>query len=182
VQQELSAPATAIMGYAEMLMQDAAQAGRVQLIDDLKRILDASGALHRLIESLLDPATARPIDDADDPAELRRTLRHDLRTPINAIKGYAEMLREDAADTGAELFVVDLDKLLREATLILERIDGLVTFRVDDAQLEETPRTPRWGGGAGRHGCEPGQGGPQADGERGRPSRGEIQPDSGRGR
>jgi hypothetical protein len=50
VQQELSAPATAIMGYAEMLVQDAVQAGRGQLIDDLKRILDASGALHRLIQ------------------------------------------------------------------------------------------------------------------------------------
>jgi signal transduction histidine kinase len=42
VRQELSAPAIAIMGYAEMLMDDAVQAGRGQLADDLKRILDAS--------------------------------------------------------------------------------------------------------------------------------------------
>ena len=38
VQQELSAPAIAIMGYAELLMDDAVQANRGQIIDDLQRI------------------------------------------------------------------------------------------------------------------------------------------------
>jgi class 3 adenylate cyclase len=127
VRQELSAPAIAIMGYAEMLMGDAAQSKRDQVADDLQRILDASRNLHRLIQHLLDPsAVLRPADA--DLTEYRRTLRHDLRTPINAIKGYGEMLREDAADEGADALVADLDKLLGEATLLLDRIDGLVTF------------------------------------------------------
>src|SRR5262249_31987032 len=59
------------------------------------------------------------------------------RTPINAIRGYAEMLREDAADEGADTFVADLDKLLNEATLLLGRIDGLVTYSGGDALLLE---------------------------------------------
>lgn len=116
------------MGYAEMLMDDAVQAGRGQATDDLQRILDASRNLHRLILSLLDPASIHRADGNADQAEYRRMLRHDLRTPINAIKGYGEMLREDAADGGAETLVADLDKLLGEATLLLDRIDGLVTF------------------------------------------------------
>ena len=128
VRQELSAPATAIMGYAEMLMDDAVQAGREQFTDDLQRILDASRALHGLILSLLDPATIHPTVGSVDLAEFRRTLRHDLRTPINAIKGYGEMLREDAADRSSESFVADLDNLLKEATLLLARIDDLVTY------------------------------------------------------
>lgn len=133
VRQELSAPAIAIMGYAEMLMDDAVQAGREQIIDDLQRILDASRNLHRLILSLLDPATVHQAAARSDLDEYRRTLRHDLRTPINAIKGYGEMLREDAADAGAETLVGDLDKLLGEATLLLDRIDGLVTFSGGEA-------------------------------------------------
>jgi class 3 adenylate cyclase len=133
VRQELSAPAIAIMGYAEMLMDDAVQANRGQSTDDLRRILDASQTLHRLILGLLDPATNHRTDGSADLAEFRRTLRHDLRTPINAIKGYGEMLREDATDSGADTFVADLDKLLGEATLLLERIDGLVTFSGGDA-------------------------------------------------
>jgi adenylate cyclase len=133
VRQELSAPAIAIMGYAEMLINDAVEANRGQLIDDLQRILDASRNLHRLILSLLDPVTIHQAAGSADLAEYRRTLRHDLRTPINAIKGYGEMLREDAADGGADTLVADLDKLLGEATLLLDRIDGLVTFSGSDA-------------------------------------------------
>ncbi|MGH9810662.1 MAG: response regulator, partial [Terriglobia bacterium] len=55
-----------------------------------------------------------------------------MRTPINAIKGYGEMLREDAVDAGEGAFVADLDKLLAETTLLLDRIDGLVTFSASD--------------------------------------------------
>jgi class 3 adenylate cyclase len=124
-----------------MLMDDAVQAGRAQSTDDLQRILDASRNLHRLILSLLDPATVHRADGSADVAEYRRTLRHDLRTPINAIKGYGEMLREDAADEGADTLVADLDKLLGEATLLLDRIDGLVTFSGgDDPSSDETGR------------------------------------------
>src|SRR5207244_4440272 len=101
------------------------------------RILDAGRTLHRLILSLLDPAATHRADGNADLAELRRTLRHDLRTPINAIKGYGEMLREDAADGGSETFVADLDKLLKEATLCVGRIDGLVTFSGGDAPPSE---------------------------------------------
>jgi len=137
VQQELSAPATAIMGYAEILMNDAVQAGRGHLTGDLQRILDASRTLHRLILSLLDPITIHQADANADLAEFRRTLRHDLRTPINAIKGYGEMLREDTADGGPNAFVTDLDKLLGEATLLLDKVDGLVTFVGGNASPSE---------------------------------------------
>jgi adenylate cyclase len=142
VRQELSAPATAILGYAEMLIDDAVLADGTQRTDDLRRILDASRTLHRLILSLLDPAPNQRIGGSVDLAEFRRTLRHDLRTPINAIKGYGEMLREDAADGSAEAFVADLDKLLKEASLLLARIDGLVTYASGDAPPSDgTART-----------------------------------------
>jgi len=118
----------AVMGYAEMLMEDAVREERTEATDDLRRILDASQALHRLILSLLDPAVFQQHAGSASLEDFRRTLRHDLRTPINAIKGYGEMLREDAADGGADALVADLDKMLGEATLLLDRIDGLVTY------------------------------------------------------
>jgi len=140
VRQELSAPAIAIMGYAEMLMEDVRQAGCAQRTDDLQRILEASRTLHQLILGVLEPKVMHGTDG--NAAEFRRGLRHDLRTPINAIKGYAEMLREDAADEGADTFVADLDKLLNEATRLLARIDGLVTYSGGDAPpLEEAAPT-----------------------------------------
>ena len=139
VQQELSAPVTAVVGYAEMLMEDAVRTGRTEAVDDLKRILDASQALNRLVLSLLDPAVFQHHEGSADLAEFRRKLRHDLRTPINAIKGYGEMLREDAMDGGGDSFVGDLDKMLAEATLLLDRIDGLVTYSDGDAPPSPGP-------------------------------------------
>src|SRR5262245_30850209 len=141
LRQELSAPATAIMGYAEMLMNDAVRSGRAALIDDLRRILDASRSLYGLILGLLDRA-AIPRTDGISESEFRRMLRHALRTPLNAIKGYGEMLREDVADAGADAFAADLDKLLGEATLLLDRIDGLVTYSGADASaFDEVARS-----------------------------------------
>jgi adenylate cyclase len=137
VRQELSAPVTAVMGYAEMLMEDAQRAKRSEAVGDLKRILDASQALNRLTLSLLDPTVFQRHEGSADLEEFRRKLRHDLRTPINAIKGYGEMLREDAADGGEEAIVADLDKLLGEATQLLGRIDGFVTFSAGDTLPSE---------------------------------------------
>ena len=39
------------------------------------------------------------------------TKRHDLRTPINAILGYSEMLLEDARDEGNDPRALDLEKI-----------------------------------------------------------------------
>ena len=125
------------MGYAELLMEDAVRAERTEAVDDLKRILEASQALNRTVLTLLDATVFQRHEGSADLAEFRRKLRHDLRTPINAIKGYGEMLREDAMDGGADAFVGDLDKMLTQATLLLDRIDGLVTSSDGDVAASD---------------------------------------------
>ena len=138
----MSAPATAIMGYAEMLMNDAVRSGRAALIVISGESSMRVRSLHGLILSLLDRAAVPQTDGISDQSEFRRMLRHNLRTPLNAIKGYGEMLREDVADAGTEAFAVDLDKLLGEATLLLDRIDGLVTYSGADASaFDEVARS-----------------------------------------
>ncbi|MGJ0505960.1 MAG: adenylate/guanylate cyclase domain-containing protein [Methylocystis sp.] len=136
VQQELSAPAIAIAGYVELLLEEAQKSAYATFRDDLDRIHNASRALSDLIASLVSPSRAREAHGDDvESGEYRRRLRHDLRTPINAIKGYGEMLREDAAalDDAAAL-VADLDQLLAEASRLLDGIDGLVSFSLADEE------------------------------------------------
>jgi len=142
VRQELSAPVTAVMGYADMLMEDAVRAGRTEAVHDLKRIVDASQALDRLVATLLDPTVFQRHEGSADLDEFRRKLRHDLRTPINAIRGYGEMLREDAMDGGADALVGDLDKMLGEANLLLDRIDGIVTHSDGDSRPSKRDGNP----------------------------------------
>ncbi len=133
IQQELSAPAEAIVGYVEILLDDAENNGHAQFRDDLDKIQRASRSLSSLIASLMGPSRAQAGEGSDDPEDYRRRLRHDLRTPINAIKGYGEMLREDAAELDpSSALVGDLDQLLGEASRFLERIDGLVSFSLPE--------------------------------------------------
>ena len=54
-------------------------------------------------------------------AESAGTLRHELRTPVNHIVGYAEMLREDSADGSPE--AATLGSILGIAREVLERIN-----------------------------------------------------------
>lgn len=59
-------------------------------------------------------------DAATDPLA---QIRHDLKTPINQIIGYSEMLAEDAEDRGAADAVADLSKIGAAARTLLELID-----------------------------------------------------------
>lgn len=55
----------------------------------------------------------------------RGKLRHDLRTPVNAIKGYGEILMEDAGDASHVALEAEFRVFLRNADAILARIDAL---------------------------------------------------------
>ncbi|MGJ0620861.1 MAG: adenylate/guanylate cyclase domain-containing protein [Methylocystis sp.] len=135
LQQELSAPAEAIAGYAEILLDEAERSGHGEFRDDLEKIRAAGRSLIDYIASLASRSRASARGPSEDSEDYRRLLRHDLRTPINAIKGFGEMLREDAAGVDdARALVSDLNRLLEEASRFLERIDGLVSFSFPETE------------------------------------------------
>ena len=51
-------------------------------------------------------------------------VRHNLRTPINHILGYGEMLMEDAEDQGREEFLPDLRRIIEDGKLALAVINS----------------------------------------------------------
>ena len=53
------------------------------------------------------------------------SLRHDLRTPLNQIIGYSEMLAEEAADSGREDLLPDLQRINRAARDMVDRVDAM---------------------------------------------------------
>ena len=52
-------------------------------------------------------------------------VRHDLRTPVNQIIGYGEMLQEQVEDMGDETMAEDLVKITHAARKLLELQDEL---------------------------------------------------------
>ncbi len=135
LRQEFIAPAAAIVGYTEILIEDAKGLSFDAYLSDLERIRNAGGALHTLLQSVLSH------EHSGDPVIFDQSkLRHDLRTPINAIKGYGEMLAEDAADTnGHQVLLADIERLLAAADGMLRRIDALVDFRADASPVARPP-------------------------------------------
>ena len=58
-------------------------------------------------------------------------LRHDLRTPVNQILGYSEMLQEDAEAAGHAAYVADLQKIQLAARNLL----GIVNSKLNVTAL-----------------------------------------------
>src|SRR5258707_13074067 len=52
-------------------------------------------------------------------------MRHDLRTPVNQIIGYSEMLDEDAQESGQEKMSADLKRIGQAARSLLPLIDRI---------------------------------------------------------
>jgi class 3 adenylate cyclase len=60
---------------------------------------------------------------SDSRADDRARLRHDLRTPLHQIIGYAELLEDEVKDAGQQGPVADLQKIQAAARRALELID-----------------------------------------------------------
>jgi class 3 adenylate cyclase len=122
LRQEFGASVAAIIGFVEILIEDAGRHGLEGYLPDLERMRSAATQLSTLVTQAVDALSSCPGDTT--------TLRHELRTPLNAIKGYGELLVEEAQDRGQEALQQDLAKVVDLADRLLGEIDRLVAAAV----------------------------------------------------
>src|SRR5262249_38461378 len=101
----------------------------------LERILSAARELNALIKRLLDIETP----ESGNAPSVDKLLRHDLRTPMNAILGYSEMLIEDFTDTLPKRLLEDVSKVIRESRNLLAQIDETLDGSSLDTDHEFQP-------------------------------------------
>ena len=131
LQRNLLSPVNTLRAYGDTLLAEGTRLGLDEMVPDVDRIRSATASLGDMVESLTDEAFGRTFFNPDDLAESQKKLRHDLRTPINAIKGYGEMLLEDLEDfEDGEVLRADFRKLLQEANWLLSRLYAIF----DDGQ------------------------------------------------
>lgn len=118
---ELRTPVNAIIGYSEMLLEDLPAEAPSR--GDLERILAAGRTLLALISDLLDPSRVGEIDGANISA-FGAKVRHQLRTPVNTVIGYTEMLIED--QTLGEVAGADLQRILTSGQRLLALMDDII--------------------------------------------------------
>ena len=122
--QELAPPNAAISGFLGMLLEDVRDAGSADLLPDLERMQKATGQLTFLIAQAHATTWGRPPTPLEQ-SQYEGHLRHDLRNPLNAIKGYSEILLEDMTGLDERTFVIDLQHVLACTHQMLQRIDRL---------------------------------------------------------
>ncbi|MGB6538319.1 MAG: histidine kinase dimerization/phospho-acceptor domain-containing protein, partial [Xanthobacteraceae bacterium] len=124
VRQEFAAPIATILELTEILIEDARRSEDKLLVPDLERIHSAGLLLREKLGWLVSLATQGSLGTGDDAAALS-TLRHDLRTPLNAVKGYGELIMEDARESGREDLLGDIAQIIAAADQLLGQIDNL---------------------------------------------------------
>ena len=117
LRQEFGASVAAVIGFVDILIEDARRHDLAHLVPDLERMREAGVELAALIAQTVDSPQGGEGDTA--------RLRHELRTPLNAIKGYGELLVEEAQDTGQDTLLIDLGNVLDLADRLLGEIDRI---------------------------------------------------------
>ncbi|WP_157015549.1 adenylate/guanylate cyclase domain-containing protein [Mesorhizobium xinjiangense] len=120
VAQRLAGPARAILGFQELLLEQARDLGLADMQTDLERIGVAARQLNSLVDRQVHGNAERP---EGEEAETEARLRHDLRTPLNAIIGYSEMILEEAGDQHA--LKEDLGVMLAAAAELVKHVDAI---------------------------------------------------------
>lgn len=122
---ELRMPINAIIGYAEMLLEDVRHQGLKDFVSDLENIQIAGNRLLGLVTDTLNPTISETeLTDPELEALIAR-MSYDVRTPLNIIIGCNEMLLEDANDQQRELFIPDLRKIHSAAKSFLTLINDI---------------------------------------------------------
>ncbi len=134
IRQEFGAPVAGIIGFIDILLEDVHRDGLDDLAADLGRMRLSAVQLNALIVEIVGG------NGAGDE-NYRSNLRHELRTPLSAIKGYGEMLVEQARENGREPLLLDLAKVLDLADRLLGEIDRIADFRAETNTREAAPST-----------------------------------------
>jgi len=129
-----------IIGYSELLLEDAEDAVNKVYMSDMGKIHTAGKQLLTLVDESLKPAKI----DADrgnlDLEALGAKLHHELRTPLNTIISSSEMLLEYAGKQSHENFIADLQKIDAAGQRILDLINNIVKqSKIQSAEIITDP-------------------------------------------
>ncbi|MBI3944566.1 MAG: response regulator, partial [Armatimonadetes bacterium] len=138
---ELRTPVGAIIGYSEMLLEDA-PGNYPTLAADLEKIRASGQQLLALVSDILDPAKveAQALPDVEEFAAM---LRHSLRTPINTVIGFSEMLIEDLPQERKGALLPDLERIRAAAERLLTLTNEIISlWQVQTGQADARAVAP----------------------------------------
>lgn len=145
VRHDLRTPLNQIIGYSELMIEEAAERGHADAVSDLRKIHSAGRQLLELMSRLV-LAEDMNID----------LLRHEVYTPLNHIIGYCEILLEDAAEGPSDCFAADVGKIHASAKRLVELLqDNKEFIRKTGARASKGAPAPATAGSETRPAAAP---------------------------
>ena len=135
---ELRTPLDAIIGYSELLLEDADSLGQADFIANLNLIHSAGLQLLEIIDDLLDTNKFASGDVVFNLASLVANLHYKVRIPINDVIGFSATMLENAAEQGRLDLIADLKKIQSAAEYVLSYINEIIDFSKIDAGLKKS--------------------------------------------
>ncbi len=135
---QLRTPVNHVVGFSEMLQEEAADRCWDALLPDLDRIRQAGRGLAEYIGSTVDLAKL------EAGALNAEQISRDLRTPLESVIGYSQLLQEEAADSGWTDALPDLEKVESAAKYLTTLITAVPDLtKVYGPQAASAPSAPR---------------------------------------
>ena len=112
---DLRTPFNLIIGYSEMLIEDAEEDGDEFLLSHLNRTLTDAQSLLNLVDEILDPSSRGPSQER---------LNRDLLFPLSHLLSHVERLREQCEQGERDDVLPDIERILKA----VRRLDQLVAM------------------------------------------------------
>ena len=122
----LKNPVNAILGFSEMLIEDCEDDGYDHLLSDLRKIHEAGQQVLEIIEESFSDSSLSGAHTK--VSEIAKRMEISIRTPINNIVGYGEMLLEDKKDVEIDTFTEDINKIIKSGKALSEEINQIISF------------------------------------------------------
>ncbi len=124
---DLLAPAQAIMDWCDAIFTDAAETLAEKQTTDLQRIRRCAGAFVALVEEQAE-AIARL-----RAGEISRPLLHELRNPLNCMIGYSDMILSGFDGDLPDGMIGYVQQIFEAAHRVNNTLDGFVAAAQDDS-------------------------------------------------
>ena len=126
IKQDFTTPVDAIVDYINLILESSVNYDE-EIIDEFQNIKKSAKVLRlNFFDAFKDFAEQKNKTISTD--EEASVLRHDLRTPLNGIIGYSEILLEDFEDEVSDDHNEDLNKIVQLAKEVESVISNFVEF------------------------------------------------------
>lgn len=144
---ELRTPLNAVIGYSELLLEDATDLGDVHFLEGLEAVRKRGNRLLDLINDLL--SASRLTENGEEPLNIEALAKHvrdELKAPLEEVLDRSTALMVEAEDLGKKEYLPELEKVysaIRKLEALSRDVDRwsgpfTSTYPVSSSQAENS--------------------------------------------